>query len=331
MKVKQILKKYFDKNIVKVEKLTGGFRNQCFKVATSENEKFVFIVYKSEEGIGRLIKSAHKVAKFLANKGFPTRVPKVDKNGLEYIQIEFQGGKQFAALYNFLHGSTIPWEAYTRRHLKSIGKTLSDMHYYLREADFKKSLPNWYEQTQKEIKQMNNYFKKVEPWIEKKLEVKLNWEKIGNLSALSSQLLATRSLESVLHYDFLRGNILFSEKIDRKWDTYPIVGILDFEKVCWGPVVADIARTLAFLLVDVKYKKNKKIRKRFFISGYKRRGKNDLPEVVDSAIFENLLAFYWLRDFWKFCENNPYEYLHMNEHYGRTKELLVGEGILHHF
>ncbi len=334
-----LVKKYNIGSIKKITRLEGGFRNRCFKIDSNKG-KYIFIIYKNEYGVKKAILNAHFVARLLKLKRFKTRVPILAINGSEVVKINFQEGYHYCALYNYLEGKTIPWEAYTRRHLKAIGKTLSDIHWHLLLKGNKlirfnmlsvgKNFQNWQDVTKMEIRQMRSYLKNVEPWIQKKLKVKLAWEKIENIFLkLARNRCLDKGFLSVIHYDFLRGNILFSNKLDKKNDLYPIVGILDFEKVCIGPVIADIARTLAFLLIDVKYKQDKEIRKRFLLSGYEKRGKSDLPfsNIYDYNL-EVLLKYFWLRDFWKFLENNPYESLHLNEHYLRTRDKLSETGIL---
>lgn len=329
-RIKEFIKKCYCLDISKVRKLEGGFRNQCFKV-DSDDKSYVLIIYKAEKGIRKLIDNAHSVASLLHSKGFPVRTNLKTKNKKDYIYKKISSIYHFIALYNFLEGVTIPWEAYTRRHLKSIGKTLSDMHYALKNSEVKElkgNLPKWELITAKEISSMKRYFKKVEPWIIKKLKLKLNWL---NIDKTFKNLIKDTGTypKNIMHYDFVRGNILFSNRINKNFDIYPITGILDFEKVCVGPEITDIARTLAFLLVDCKFKDVITVCKRFLINGYIKRGKNKLdPNIFKTQEFNNSLIFFWLRDFWKFLEYNPYEYLHMNEHYKRTKKVLLDRKIL---
>lgn len=345
MKLNAIIQKHYGLEVKTLQDLEGGFRNRCFKVVAS-NEQFVLIIYKKERGIRTVIENAHFVVKILSERNFPTRVPMTTKSGREYFRQKFADGYHYLALYNFLEGETIPWEAYTRRHLKAIGKTLSDMHYALRELPITNDqlsnndqlpiteIPNWSDITSKEVIRMKKYFKKVEPWIEKKLGVKLEWNNIhevfnGLVAKGGKRIADGRLRNNILHYDFVRGNILFSKKLNKRLDIYPISGILDFEKVCLGPEIADIARTLAFLIIDCKFKEEEVVRKRFLISGYERRGKNKLSfDGMTNPDLETLLKFFWLRDFWKFLVHNPYEYLYMNEHYVRTRNRLLRSGIL---
>ena len=327
MDIKTFVHNQYDIEVDKLRKLDGGFRNNCFHVFSKQGD-FIFIIYKSEKNIKNLILNAHFISKFLISKGFKTRIPIKSKSDQEISKFKIGGKYHFAALYNYLKGFTIPWEAYTRRHIKSIGKTLSDMHYSLRNIEIPKrlDLPIWKGVTLKEIRKMKIYFRKVEPWITRKLKVKLDFKKIDKL--FNDIELLEYPKTNVLHYDFVRGNILFSKKLDKNLDIYPIIGILDFEKVCIGPDIADAARTLAFLIVDCKYKSEETVRKRFLISGYNKRGKNRIE--YDQEDLDNLTYYFWLRDFWKFLEHNPYEYLHMNEHYKRTERKLEDNNFIKH-
>lgn len=330
-----VVRENYGLKVREVRKLEGGFRNQCFRLI-SDKGKFVLIIYKNDKDIKTIIQNAHLVAKFLSEKNLPTRIPIVTERGREYFRYKFADGYHYAALYNFLEGETIPWEGYTRRHLKSIGKTLSDMPYtFLKFQNsqlqlIKTKLPKWKGITRNEMSAMRKYFKEVEPWILKKLKVSLNWKGIQKtFGSIEQQIERSNEQENILHYDFVRGNILFSRKLNKALDIYPIIGILDFEKVCLGPEVADIARTLAFLIIDCKFKDEETIRKRFLLSGYDKRGKNKLPfSEMNNPFLESLLKFFWLRDFWKFLVHSPYEYLYMNEHYVRTRDRLVKVNLL---
>jgi Ser/Thr protein kinase RdoA (MazF antagonist) len=104
-----------------------------------------------------------------------------------------------------------------------------------------------------------------------------------------------------------------------------ISGILDFEKASWGPPIFDIARTLAFLIVDCKYKPEPKVRKYFLHSGYNKRGDSNFTH---TKVFEQLVDFFLVHDFYKFLKHNPYETLEQNEHFVRTRDFLLKRNIL---
>jgi len=123
-----------------------------------------------------------------------------------------------------------------------------------------------------------------------------------------------------LHMDFVRGNILFEDE--------RITGILDFEKTAVGHPLFDVARTLAFLLVDCKYKTEDEIYRYFLQSGYHKRGAAKLDYYP--GLLERLVEFFLLHDFYKFLRHNPYESLNDNEHFVRTVSILTRGGVLHY-
>jgi len=122
--------------------------------------------------------------------------------------------------------------------------------------------------------------------------------------------------------DFVRGNILFDEGVH-------ITGVLDFEKASHGHPLFDIARTLAFLLVDCKYKTEAQVRKYFLLSGYNKRGTGDFKiTAMNARLLEQLVELFLLYDFYKFLRHNPYEALPQNEHFVRTQALLLQRQLL---
>ena len=137
---------------------------------------------------------------------------------------------------------------------------------------------------------------------------------------LQTLLASCRTLPGgqALHMDFVRGNILFDQ-------TPRITGVLDFEKTALGHPAFDIARTLAFLFVDCKYKDPEKVRKYFLYSGYNKRGDAPLPQ---EKLIDALVPLFLLYDFYKFLRHNPYESLAQNEHFVRTKNILLEQSLL---
>jgi Ser/Thr protein kinase RdoA (MazF antagonist) len=120
-----------------------------------------------------------------------------------------------------------------------------------------------------------------------------------------------------LHMDFVRGNILF--------DDDKITGILDFEKASLGHVIMDVSRTLAFLLVDCKYKTPEKVRKYFLKSGY---FKDTGGKIINLKLMDLLIEMFLTYDFYKFLRHNPYESLLQNQHYLRTRDILINLGVI---
>jgi thiamine kinase-like enzyme len=203
-------------------------------------------------------------------------------------------------------------------HIKVLGATMSDMHFLLKTKN-DVVLPSVYDEYQNIVEQMSIYFSKapVRKAIRVKLGVQINSSVFTEFTKLLTRL-ALATGQQPLHMDFVRGNILFENK--------KISGILDFEKVAMGHAIMDISRTLAFLLVDCKYKQSEKIEKYFLVSGYQKRGRN--KDVVDADVRGNLVKMFLLYDFYKFLRHNPYESLGQNEHYTRTRDILVDKRVI---
>ncbi|HEX9153621.1 MAG TPA: hypothetical protein VF809_02260, partial [Candidatus Saccharimonadales bacterium] len=117
-------------------------------------------------------------------------------------------------------------------------------------------------------------------------------------------------------------NILFSDEPYDDALKVSISGVIDFEKTAYGHPLFDIARTLAFLMIDCKHKPADKVRKYFLGSGYIKRSSADLSSSYMSMLnpFIELFLFY---DFYKFLRHNPYESLPDNEHFVRTVEFML--------
>lgn len=285
-----------------------GYRNSSFCVETKQ-AKLNVILYKSEAGMAERIKRANAMGDFLAGRGVPARrtfSPKI-------LQLKGQRSVRFAAIYHYLPGNTIPWEAYTMKHIKALGEAMGIMHAKLR--GFGSELPEIANELIALNKRISRYFadRHVAPALQQKLGLHLVQ------SDFAAYLARTKTLpQQAVHMDFVRGNILFDP--DAR-----ITGILDFEKCGRGAAVLDVARTLAFLLVDCKYKTESKIRKYFLQSGYIKRGGGI---IANSELMEQLVTFFLLHDFYKFLRHNPYESLPQNEHFMRTRAILLQRGQL---
>ncbi len=104
-----------------------------------------------------------------------------------------------------------------------------------------------------------------------------------------------------------------------------ITGILDFEKTALGPKLLDIARTLAFLLVDCRFKQPEQVIKYFINSGYVKRGGQQLAY---PGLIQPLVQYFLYYDFYKFLCHNPYQSLPRNQHFVRTKQFLLQFGLV---
>lgn len=294
-----------------------GYRNTAFPVALSDGRLVNLIFYKREPAILQRINDADAVSNFLAMQGLPTR-----QTLGPIVRLRSGNFEKFAVLYNYLPGRTIPWEAYTMDHLKQLGGSMSAMHEKLQQAP--QVHLNIAEDCLALLYRMRRYF--ADHSVRAAQQQKLNLVLDITLFDRFEQLLTNAQHlpgQQVLHMDFVRGNILFA-------DGATITGILDFEKTAYGHRVFDIARTLAFLLVDCKYKTEQKIRKYFLESGYNKRGPLlfSRPIVRGVDVLEELVSFFLLHDFYKFLRHNPYEYLEQNEHFVRTRDLLIQRQLL---
>jgi Ser/Thr protein kinase RdoA (MazF antagonist) len=322
--IRHILDKY-DIRGATIHPVQKGYRNQSWHVTLNDGREVNVIIYKAEPHILTKIKNANAVSAFLAHKGFPVRHTIDDR----IVRLQGETMTKYAALYNYLPGSTIPWEAYTQKHIKMLGKMLSDMHALLAAAKPPKSpLTGGLEmrlvtaEYRAIITRMERYFS--DPAVANSMVHKLGVQMQPRTMPKLQQLLDVVERlpdQQPLHVDFVRGNVLFGGS----GDTLAISGILDFEKTAIGSPIVDIARTLAFLLIDCKYKSEEKVRKCFLYSGYHKRGAARVPH---TELLEPLVDLFLAYDFYKFLRHNPYESLGENEHFVRTREILLRRKIL---
>jgi Ser/Thr protein kinase RdoA (MazF antagonist) len=355
-----------------------GYRNKNYKIYDKEGNTYNFIIYKKEKDILKTIRRANYISGFLSSIGFPVRtaIKTTDKKEILTLSSKISNTHvntsstdnehiHYASLYNYLTGNTIPWECYTMKHIKLIGWFMSDMHFELsttkadgilsikdkkaviklaHELDF----PNAFEIIKNQMARMYDYFKdkNVISAMEKKLNLRFDNDHFLLLARHIEKIeeaLAVLEIQTILHMDLVRGNIIFAQneeiqnskfKIQKELKAYSLEltalsGVIDFEKVAIGPGIIDVARTLAFLLVDCKYKDEEKIRKYFIQSGYEKRGANTLKDPINQYQYlETLMLFFWLYDFYKFLLHNPYEFLKDNEHFVRTRSKVIAKNIL---
>lgn len=291
-----------------------GYRNEIWPVLTESGQMINVTFFKREAGIVDRVNRADEVSDFLYQHNLPVR-RRIDSR---ILRLKSGDCVIYAAIYNYLPGKTIPWEAYTMEHLKNLGATLSDMHFILKNKSID-NLPSVYDEYLEIIGRMRAYFndENVTMAISNKLKLKIDLDIIKSFVALLENM---RSLpnQQPLHMDFVRGNVLFEGK--------EVSGIIDFEKTAYGHSVVDIARTLAFLLVDCKYKTNEKVIKYFLHSGYQKRGQN--KDIGDDDIRSKFVDMFLAYDFYKFLRHNPYESLSQNEHFIRTKDILIKCGVI---
>lgn len=310
-----------------------GYRNSSHHIVINTGQHLNLIAYKSEPGIVARIRRTNQIGDILAAQGFPAR------QTYDTRILQLQAGRagitpKYAALYQYLPGKTIPWEAYTMRHLKLLGKTMGDMHALLQSAG-SPDIPSITDEYIAILRRMQHYFDEsaVQQAITSKLGVSLDNRFLQTATRLLQHCAALPG-QQPLHMDFVRGNVLFTQppSPDGLGSMEPprITGVLDFEKVATGHPLFDIARTYAFLLVDCKYKSEDKIRKYFLQSGYAKYSRSPFRLNAHwEELLEGLTTMFLLYDFYKFLRHNPYEYLHQNEHYTRTCRILIQRGAIH--
>lgn len=331
----------------------GGYRNSSYSFETTDGRNLNFILYKREPGSADLIKRTNALGTYVKAQGLAVRAP-VDERILRV-------GARYGSLYEYLEGTTIPWEAYTMKHIKLLGFALARFHDAA--GDFEGALPD-VETVYAEICQrMKRYFSEpgVTVALLKKRGVRVAIPAFRELLA-QMKMLPNRS---VLHMDFVRSNVLFKETGtgDVAVGSIALAGILDLEKAATGHVLFDIARTLAFLLVDCD-KPTEKIYKYFLYSGYEKRGggvfaddeqvhqlfcssslgsscqlisprcagnaqpSQNSQSTCSSGLLEQLVTMFLTYDFYKFLRQNPYESLQKNHHFIRTEAILKARGVV---
>lgn len=298
------------------EHVESGYRNLSHSFTATDRRKYNFILYKNEPGIVELIRRTNALGTYVAAKGLPVRAP-LDARILRV-------GRRYGSLYDYLDGETIPWEAYTMKHIKLLGCAMAAFHKVAR--DYVGDLTDIEDVCSEIHDRMRDYFARC--GVAAALKEKLNLVIDGTFLEQQNFLLI-QGEKSVLHMDFVRGNMLFRNAMegDRfSLGNVSLSGILDLEKAARGPAVYDVARTLAFLLVDCQ-KPAEKVRKYFLSSGYAKRGGGVLP---NASQLEPLVTFFLTYDFYKFLKQNPYESLPKNHHFKRTVGILLTQKVLHY-
>ncbi len=302
-----------------------GYRNEIHPVELKNLATVQLTFFKNEPGILKRVERADKVSEFIASCGLPTRV-RFDK---KTIQLSSQSRHIYAGLYTYLPGNTIAWESYSKTHIKLLGQTMSDMHAILARQEFTNQ-PHVIDECRSLLGRMDNYFSSndVKMAMLKKLSIAIDVDsqKYQRLLDGCDGLPGKQQL----HMDFVRGNILFAPVSNGnkcQLGNLAITGILDFEKTAVGLPVFDVARTLAFLLVDCKNKTPDQVWRYFLYSGYQKRGAAKL--MYNNLLLQQLVEFFLLHDIYKFLRHNPYESLNENEHFIRTKYIMSEYCMIH--
>lgn len=332
----------YDYNNISIKPSQSGYRNLIvpIEIFGAKQEKLALIFYKREPNILNKIKLSNSISDQLAKMGWPTRHA-ISNNNQKILKLQNRNKTIFCCLYNYLDGSTIEWENYSKNHIKLLGQVLGYLHHDLEKVSQNLNIIANKECSNLQYKliEMNNYFTNIETQaaIEQKLKLRLNTAHFSRFIKLLKWL-DTHKESLLLHLDFVRGNILFENitnchfddkfvlKLEKKTTTHndlAITGVLDFEKAALGPKELDISRTLAFLLVDCKNKDPQKTVKYFIHSGYEKRANNS---PLNRTLITQLVFMYLLIDLYHFLKHNPYEYLYQNQHFLRTRDYLLRYG-----
>lgn len=298
-------------------RVEGGYRNASYSLKTTGEKRLNFILYKREPESVALIYRTNKLGSHLLSKGLPVRAP-VDERILKV-------GDRYGSLYAYLDGTTIPWEAYTMKHIKLLGFTLGRFHELA--GDFAGELPDVEDVYLAIYERMQTYFsdKNIQNAMGKKLHLNISLPDFSKVLEKAKKL----SGRTNLHMDMVRGNVLFRPALPDDTlavGSVAVSGIIDLEKAAFGHPLFDIARTLAFLLVDCP-KLPEKIYKYFLHSGYEKRGGRNISS-DNNAILEALITMFLTYDFYKFLRQNPYESLHENHHFTHTAAMLKVRKVL---
>lgn len=304
--------------------MQSGYRNKNYPLILHNGKAVNLIIYKREYDIVRTIRNANETGEYLRSRDFPARAPFDPR----ILRVTLPPHEQFASLYEYLPGETIPWEGYTMNHLKSLGASMSSMHALLADQP-PHTLPVSTDVYRALLGRMERYFSDthVLKALSDKLDITIRPDTIAGFYIVH-RAVSHLPNQQPIHLDFVRSNIIFKPR------TSDITGVLDFEKVAFGNPIIDIARTLAFLLVDCTHKTEPQIRKYFLHSGYSKRGGTTYRPIritTNSAtieVLESLIDFFLFYDLYKFLLHNPYESLDKNTHYTNTKMILASRGIL---
>ncbi len=347
--VNKILKA-FDLNakISKVYPQEKGYRSTILPLKLKPGKKLALVFFKQEPEILHRIKRSNQATSYLAELDWPVRVPISNKKNQTILKVSVTGRSRYCCLYNYLPGSTISWESYTQKHLKLLGQVLGYLHHdlnsFTQNDDFfeNQEILN----LENLLKKMSKYFidENVVKALNSKLKLNPNQHTFKYFQKLLKELKKIKQ-QQVLHMDFVRSNILFRQRKNNQLPTnhlknaklvfgpakknqptlLTVSGILDFEKTSQAPKIVDLSRTLAFLLIDCKYKTENQVRKYFLYSGYQKRG---LQHINHPKLINPLVNFFLFYDFYKFLKHNPYDSLTQNEHFIRTKDYLIRRKLL---
>jgi hypothetical protein len=325
--------KLYGREIAEFGPVESGYRNQSYAFC-SLGHWYNLVLQENSVPSAKKTRLIGEIGSQLAATGLPVRSladPRI-------VELRAGAWSRIASLYHYLPGCTIPWEAYTMKHIKLLGWALADFHREAARLSLH-GLPDVETVCLRQLDKMEQYFSPaVLRAVQNKLHVVPQLTFFAAYRVCFTALLTTPGRQ-LLHMDFVRGNILFdAPRPSDRWQIGDIAltGLLDLEKAAVGHPLVDIARTLTFLLADCSQKSVLQLRRYFLDSGYNKRGASrikplsvTLPTGVKCDVLETCMQFFWLYDFYKFLRSNPYESLGENYHYVRTRDILLQKNLLH--
>ena len=317
--IPEVLAKY-GITFVSIGNVQKGYRNESYAVQTTGGDIVNLIFFKNEPAIlERITRADH--ASGVLGATMPVRV----RHDPRLLKVK---DGVYAGLYTYLPGTTVPWEAYTKKHIKLTGFAMADMHRLWRTA-IPADAHTIGDDVLPLIGRMERYFEQtdVQAAMIAKLDVRLDPRHFPAFTQLVHRVLQLPG-QQIIHMDMVRGNVLFREsQAGDRWsiDDLSLSGVIDFEKSTVGHPAFDVARTLAFLLVDSP-KPPSKIYHYFLDSGYRKRGGGIM---FDPELLTALIKLFLVHDFYKFLRHTPYESLHENRHYIRTRDILQTYGMIY--
>lgn len=326
--------KQFDLRVRRVGQPQKGYRNESYALTLANGEIVNLLFYKREEGILHRIRRADSFSHQAAMAGYPVR----DRYDKRTVKLQTSRGASYAAVYTYLPGATIPWEAYSRRHIKLLGWAMSDLHAVGNDAAVSQDQTVIPHEMTPIVARMETYFHDVgvRSAMQKALGVTLTSQVFTRLGRLLAVVGSIQD-RTLLHMDLVRGNALFAPATHSDcWQLkgLALTGVIDFEKASVGPPMVDIARSLAFLLVDCPFYDAAAIERYFIQSGYVKRGASGFDDAVEidgytsRQLLHGLVGLFLLYDFYKFLRHTPYESLVSNHHYIRTRDMLLRRDML---
>lgn len=274
--------------ITSTKKVNEGYLSHNHILETNQGKYFLkqYREEYKEDGV----KDIHKVVRLLFNKGIAAVKPIKNKNG----DTHFIFNSHIYTLFPFLSALTVDRNNITKKSIKSLAKTLAEIH-----LQSSNGLPLKISSRQGTIDR--NIFLGAYPEIVKAIESKNKKDDFDELALKVLKLKksivdkSTKRTESsvavndhLLHGDYHEKNVFFDENGEVQY-------IFDWEKTKLGNRLHEVVRSMDFVCLDGNYEGENIKRARLYIQTYKEL----YP--FDKVDFLNSLENYYLKNahsFW---------------------------------